>query len=371
MAANLQGKPSNATSRPTTISRVLDKLSEVSGFNLNLKLPYPQATNPKNDRTYMPKRNLGTSPIMAFNLQTKISKILKSEQKLRQQKQQLIEDFRTWASSIANLECETMISEFGTLLLSQVDTNVTLSEKLDVLRLNLIDVHEREKKQKDLLVTKEKLLRQLKDSEAKFGPGASGSTLIKEKLEENVCNLEVVELQYLRSINKNLKESIIEYLVSLQLTTSILDEATQVYYGCLLAIEQGVFNNSNSHNNNGSNISGVNVLPTLGQSDTEGLRKTSPVKSRKDFIYQSANSGAVSSFRSQEMQKGSTTNSPSRKASSSPYDHTHQNGPPLCSECSKLEKYSRILTPCTHPSESRDTKEYSIVREYMPMEQWN
>lgn len=253
MAANRgASSATNASlaSRPTTaLSRVLDKFSTVSGINLTHPLHGISAnTNLTADRN-----SKSPAPVMAYALQAKIGKIIKAETKSKNLKALLINDLRVWSSLIPNVECETTINEFASLLLSETDAATTVIEKLDQMRLNLVDVHEREKKKHDLSISKDKLLRQLKDLESKYGAAASGSTLIKEKLEETVCSLEVVELQYLRSINRNLKESMIDYLICLQAVAATLSSATLDYYGCLLAIEQGLLqphkNSTALHNN--------------------------------------------------------------------------------------------------------------------------
>lgn len=350
----------NSLSRPTTaISRVLDKFTAVSGISLSL-------ASSNIDRAAKSAKQL---PIMAYSLQAKISKVIKLEQKSKRIKLELVEDFRSWASTIPNPDCEAMISEFATLFLTQTDTTTSICEKLDILKLNLTDVHEREKKQRDLYNNKTKLLRLLKESEVKFGPGASGSTLIKEKLEENVCNLEVVELQYIRSINKNLKDSLIEYLICLQTVAAILQEATQEYYGTLITLEQN------------SNLTG-------GTSNISQQRKfSSPaigIKSRKDYIYPA--SGGISSIRPSELND-------LRRPTSSIQQQNHQDeqGSPgrrdssvnlsisnSCAQCQKLDKYTRLLTTCTHLQTNNNEQlppskqnQPSRMPDYIPTDQWN
>lgn len=217
---------------PTALMKVFDKFCSIKGFKNNSTSRDDFVGN-----LYSGGLREKASQILASQLQSKIGKISKLENKLMALNSELASDLVNWASNIPNYESEKMVKSFGVLLAAQKDSDAIVHEKLNKLKLNLSYVNEREKKQNDLITSKNKLFKQLKDSEARHGPNSSTTTLLRERLEENVCNLGVVEIQYIRSIARNLKEALIDYLFALQSTSATLNEATNEYYEILLSLE--------------------------------------------------------------------------------------------------------------------------------------
>lgn len=359
--------------RPTTaFMKVFDKFSAISGFGTGtVNNEGVSALSSTNNKERKPNQ------VLASQLQNKISKISRLETRLMSLQGELANDLIDWGSNIPNPDSERMVKNFSFLLAVQKESNITIIEKLDKLKLNLAFVNEREKKQNDLLAAKTKLLKQLRYSEGKYGPNASSTTLLKERLEENVCNLGVVEIQYIRSITKNLKDALIDYLYALQSVSANLSDATNDYYEVLLSLESSADMNRNS------------PRKTVTQGAV-GLNN------RKEFNYNSSNSFGVLSksandeynhIKNNEYQGGS---SPVRMSSHVLQDYQNH---PHCADCIKNNKYHhRLITPCTHNdrniergntkpklhmSPSRITQDnislqgFDIKDSYQPSENWN
>lgn len=321
--------------RPTTaFLKMFDKFASLSTFGGNNRTPgnMSGASNNKEKKPYN---------ILASQLQGKIGKITRLEHKLMNLQNELADDLVDWASNIPNPDSEVMVKKFSSLVSVQRDSEAIVTDKLEKLKLNLAFVNEREKKQLDLLHSKHKILKNLRESEVKYGPNASSTTLLKEKLEENICNLGVVEIQFIRSINKNLKEALIDYLYALQAVSSNLSEVTNEYYEVLLSLE--------------SNSEGVRSSPRKVANTGIGIG----LNPKKDFQYNASNyfGNLTKSASEPEYSNNSKNdtpqdyvvgNSPIRMTSRVLEDHKNYS---ICAECSKNNKYpNRLITPCTHNS---------------------
>ncbi|CUM46500.1 uncharacterized protein AC631_03801 [Debaryomyces fabryi] len=358
--------------RPTTaFMKVFDKFSAISGFGNT------SGNNVDNINSFTSGANKDKKQnnILAAQLQSKIGKISRLENRLMSLQDSLTNDLIDWGSGIPNPDSERMVKNFSMLLAAQKDSSVLIIEKLDKLKLNLAFVNEREKKQNDLLAAKTKILKQLRYSEVKYGPNASSTTLLKEKLEENVCNLGVVEIQYIRAITKNLKDALIDYLYALQSVSANISDATNDYYEILLSLESGQDLARNSPRKIGNGMSGLN---------------------RKDLNFNTSNSYGLLSKSANEVDynlpKNSgfqERNSPIRMTSQVADDYQNYSN---CVECQKNNKYHhRLITPCTHNGSNIDPRTsksihmsptrisqdnisvqgFEIKDGYLPSEHWN
>ena len=90
----------NSSSRPATaIGRVIEKISNGSAF-AGLGSSFCL------DRTSHPDAH---SPIMAYNLQLKIARVIKLEDKAKLIKMELVEEFDNWAKVVSNHDMSTML----------------------------------------------------------------------------------------------------------------------------------------------------------------------------------------------------------------------------------------------------------------------
>lgn len=362
--------------RPTTaFMKVFDKFSAISGFGNTSGNNTDNINSFANSASKDKKQN----NVLASQLQNKIGKISRLENRLMSLQDSLTSDLIDWGSGIPNPDSERMVKNFSLLLAAQKDSSVLIIEKLDKLKLNLAFVNEREKKQNDLIAAKTKILKQLRYSEVKYGPNASSTTLLKEKLEENVCNLGVVEIQYIRAITKNLKDALIDYLYALQSVSANISEATNDYYEVLLSLESGhdLARNSPRKIGNGVGIGvGLNNRKDLNfnTSNSYGL------------LSKSANDADYSLPKNSDFQE---RNSPIRMTSQVVEDYQNYTN---CVECQKNNKYHhRLITPCTHNGQNIDSRTpksthmsatrispdsiseqgFEIKDGYLPSEHWN
>lgn len=358
--------------RPTTaFMKVFDKFSAISGFGT---LSGSTSDNMNNFTTASNKEKK-QNHVLAAQLQNKIGKISRLESKLMSLQDSLTNDLLDWGSGIPNPDSERMVKNFSLLLAAQKDSGVLIIEKLDKLKLNLAFVNEREKKQNDLLAAKTKILKQLRYSEVKYGPNASSTTLLKEKLEENVCNLGVVEIQYIRAITKNLKDALVDYLYALQSVSTSIGDATNDYYEILLSLESSPDLARNSPKKISNGMAGVGLQS----------RKDLNFNSSNSFglLSKSANEGDYSLSKNNHYPEG---NSPIRMNSNVGENYQNYSN---CVECLKTNKYHhRLITPCTHNMDTRSSKPLNIspsritqdsisvqgfeIKEgYQPSEHWN
>ncbi|ODV70370.1 hypothetical protein HYPBUDRAFT_99477, partial [Hyphopichia burtonii NRRL Y-1933] len=153
--------------------------------------------------------------VLASTLESKVTRVLKAEQKSMAAREDLIKDFRNWTLLIPNTESSSMVKDFTELLSRQKTGDQATLTKLSQLKNHLLSVHAREKKQRELINEQTKILKQIKDSEVKYGHNATVTALLREKLEANIYNLEVVELQLVRSISESLREAFLDYITAL------------------------------------------------------------------------------------------------------------------------------------------------------------
>lgn len=285
--------------RPTT---ALFKVLERMPFNMtSLSASSSTLTEGEGQNAATKKPGL----VLAGTLDNKISKVMKQDHKVMALKTELINDFCHWSKDIPNTESSMMVKDFGDLLLSQKQCDEMVLEKLGQLKLHLAAVNEREKKQKDLINCQSKILKNIRDSEVKYGPNSSQTSLLKEELEENIYNLEIVEIQFVRSITKSLKDAFINYLLCMQTAAVKNLNAANKYYDRLMAAA-----------NDG-----------------------------EKSLYQEV--GSVGVYNGREYT--ASPYGPSRQMSEKPKPNVKEDK--SCSECSRQN--NRLITPCTHNSEDQ------------------
>lgn len=321
--------------RPSTaFLKIIDKFASFSGIgNIAPTLISSgiNRTSIKNDIKIKKVSN-----VLASQLQNKIAKMIKVKNKLILLQSEFSNDLTSWSCTIPNLESEIMIKEFATLFTAQKFSDTSIVEKLEKLKLNLSFINEREKKQKNLIFAKHKLIKQLRDSQAKYGPNASSTTLLTERLEENVCNLEVVENQYIRAITNNLKESLIDYLIDLLSNVKKLDEAGSEYFQCLANLEsdsefhkkKDPYKSTVCESNDKDAFSPLSsIFNGVDRSEFDNGKRPKVISPNKDFTNHDINFGKKQ-FR--KLHSNETEN------------HLH------CSDCKKSVIYNRFSSPCSH-----------------------
>ncbi|CUM66690.1 uncharacterized protein PRCAT00004368001 [Priceomyces carsonii] len=328
--ANNENVSDSFINRPATaLLKVIDKFSAFSGLSNSNNSG--STWNKVNQSIGNNNKDIKAGSIMAHQLQAKVDKLVRVENKRIALQSDIANDLISWAVEIPNADCETMVKEFSYLFGTQCESSVPLIDKLEKLKLSFKFVNQREKKLRDLVNAKAKIIKALRENEIKYGPNASSTTLLNEKLEEIVWNLDVLEQQYIRAISKDLKESLVDFAVALQSTSTKLNDATSEYYNCLFSLE--------------ANAEYQRVSPKKYYNQSgNGLKVASA------SLFNGMNKSAVDSENSSAFKKEHEPN-----GGSSPIKLSSNRGPfegkdisSLCAECVKSNRKSRLITPCTH-----------------------
>ncbi|KAK6463332.1 hypothetical protein DFJ63DRAFT_312649 [Scheffersomyces coipomensis] len=300
--------------RPTTaLQKVIDKFSTLGARSQSSKSEKSSTISSKD--VYEDKSNYGS--ISASKLQAKFGKVLKIEQKLRNIERDLIVDLLSWAKDLPSDSCESMIKNFATLSSIKSSATVLTMDNLDKIKSSLASVEQRERKRRDAIDNNVKLLKELKDYEARFGSGSNRSQMIREKIESNSINLETAEMQFVRSISTELKESLLDYVISLQVLAKKVDDSCIEY--------------------------SMSIINTDMEHDSGPNSKRLHIKLKELGIHTSSIPKQVSEGNRIYVLKNSSFKSPI-KESPQPIDDL---GYALCAECHKMKNYERSSN---HPS---------------------
>lgn len=200
------------------MQRFFDKFHVLTGFKLAPKIANsPMSITNGTENEEGGRGVFNSNAALASLLHKKIGNIVKANQKLNTLKSEFALEIVTWSNNFNNTEIIAMIKEFNSLMSTQLTSETNHLEKLDKIKISLALVNEREKKQKELLSSRSRQLKILKDNETKHGLNANTTTLASERLEEINGNLEVVSRQLIRAIEHDLRDSFIEYICSLQI----------------------------------------------------------------------------------------------------------------------------------------------------------
>lgn len=210
----LDGKPA------TTLYRVLERLSLMSGIVTSHR------------------RDPNGKRLLAATIHGKIFRMAKCSRKLEASQAETAATMTTWAADLPHLNSRQMVRDLANVMLTQRAGSVTVGEKLGRLGDSFSLVNDRERKLSDLEANRVKLVKSVKEAETKYGAGASCTTLLREKLEEVQCNLEVVEIQCIRALSHELRTSFLAYLASVQAYASHLGRVAEASYDTLVALEK-------------------------------------------------------------------------------------------------------------------------------------
>lgn len=224
------GNPTVLNRPATSFLRVLERIPGLGQFSTG-----PESASISGEEVFQQKA--AKKSVLALTLQTRVTKIIRHEQKSLTLLTGLIGEFNDWAVQLSSNESLVMVSEFALLLQTQKLVDHRLVQRLDKLKLYLAQVHERERKLDELLTTQAKLLKQIKDSQSKYGVNASHTHLLQELLEENIYNKEVVEMQLSRLITTNLKEAFNDYALCSQYCTNDIVSAVNKFFDRVAVFE--------------------------------------------------------------------------------------------------------------------------------------
>jgi hypothetical protein len=111
---------------------------------------------------------------------------------------------------------------------TELESNELAIKKKDQINTQLVNVNKREKRTNDLKLKRNKMLIKLRENENKIGDSPI-TALTKENLEELECSVEIVEDQFMKSINNGLKNSIVDYVSTLKDTGLRYKDASEYF----------------------------------------------------------------------------------------------------------------------------------------------
>ena len=236
--------PNKLTRPSTSLQRVLDKVVS-SVFTTTATATTQLQLQLQHDETNSTNTNVSSQ-----KLYNKLRSILKADDRIRQMEADFNTSLNIWGQCVPNLESSLYIKLFSALMNIHSNIKSQLHEKNEAIKLSLSFVNEREKKRTKLIQQKAKLEKQLKDATVRYGPNASNSILLSEKLEQTECTLQVTEQQYIRTIANDLKDSLMEYGITLIATSKRSYDTANEFVQYLNSIEQDLLSGNNNSGEN-------------------------------------------------------------------------------------------------------------------------
>ncbi|KAH3685409.1 hypothetical protein WICPIJ_003613 [Wickerhamomyces pijperi] len=151
----------------------------------------------------------------SLTITARVNKMIKIQRKLIRQQQDLAKEIASWCNVLPNEESKSLMESFIRLLEHQVDVTEGFITREQAINVQLGNVNKRERRSNDLKLKRNKMLVRLRDAENKLGDNPA-TTLIRENLDELDGSVDIVEDQFVNSINNGLRQSIVEYSVILQ-----------------------------------------------------------------------------------------------------------------------------------------------------------
>lgn len=148
-------------------------------------------------------------------INARINKVIKTQRKLIRQQHDLVKEIGSWCNVLPNEESKNLMENFVRILESQTDVTEGFIAREQAVNTQLHNVNKREKRSNELKLKRNKMLIKLRESENKLGDNPA-TTLVKENLDELDGSVDIVEDQFVNSINNGLRQSIVEYSVVLQ-----------------------------------------------------------------------------------------------------------------------------------------------------------
>jgi len=211
-------------SRPLTTNSQFTSSNQsfIESFNDIPILPIPNSNNNinNNNNNLLQSSSFlsifsNSSQLTSSSLHQKFSKLIKLERKKLIKQHDLIKEIQNWCNILTNDDCKKLLYNFIKILELEIETSDYLIKRREFINQQLLNVHKREKRTNELKLKRNKILIKLRENENKVGDSPI-TTLTKENLEELECSVDIVEDQFIRSINNGLKNSLSEYLIIYQ-----------------------------------------------------------------------------------------------------------------------------------------------------------
>ncbi|AOA62203.1 Hypothetical protein PP7435_CHR2-2342 [Komagataella phaffii CBS 7435] len=157
----------------------------------------------------------GNAPSSSNSVKAKLSKVLKTKKKEIQSEAELIKELNSWINVLPNKESAKLIFEYARSLEVMVKLQEEMLQKYENISLQLGYVDKRERKANALKAQRKKELRSLRQKESRT---TENQTIIfyRESIECLNTSIEVVQEQYVRTINNALKGSFIDFHIFLR-----------------------------------------------------------------------------------------------------------------------------------------------------------
>jgi hypothetical protein len=157
----------------------------------------------------------GNAQATSHSLDVKLSKLIKMEKKVMKLQQELIKEISSWSNVLPNDDCKKLLYHLIKVLEVEHEVNEQKIKKESQIIGQLGNVNKREKRTNELKFKRNRMLAKLRENENKMGDNPV-TMLTKENLEELECSVEIVEDQFIRSINNGLKNSFVDYVTAIR-----------------------------------------------------------------------------------------------------------------------------------------------------------
>lgn len=259
------------------------------------------------------------SQLTSSSLNLKFSKLIKAEKKKLQKQNELIKEIQNWCNILTNDDCKKLLYNYIKILELEIETFDQLIKKREIINHQLLNVNKREKRTTELKLKRNKILVKLRENENKVGDSPI-TTLTKENLEELECSVEIVEDQFIRSINTGLKNSLAEYVVTTQTQSLKFKDASKNF------LENYYINNSNANFNINTSSSNNNLHRLILQNKLNSSMMTRDISSShtNNPKYVALSPNKIGKYLDNRFNNNSESTSPSALVSANQYNDDQQ-----------------------------------------------
>ncbi|GMM32927.1 hypothetical protein DASC09_002520 [Saccharomycopsis crataegensis] len=149
----------------------------------------------------------------AQTISNKLLKLVRIHKKLSLQEHEVIRELNMWSNTIPEKESRKLIIDFLNCLQQGLENTDRAIQAEEALKKKFSEVYIREKKSADTKLEKERTREQLKVTRG--NKPQQETLLLQEKLEEQSAQQNIVDEQFVRSINGELSDTLGQYLATL------------------------------------------------------------------------------------------------------------------------------------------------------------
>lgn len=237
----------------STIQRVIEKVSAMSGLNSGIESPFAlesgKSSGANSDNGRVKDDNddeFHSCFVIAKKLQNKLNRIKKYETNLAKLETEFQADLLEWGYHMTDELSSVILTEMAKVLSTQRKAEHHLMNRKQEIQQMLSNVAEKEKLKKKYFDDRVKLKNSQKEIINNYGINSTKAEKINEDLESNYCNLQVLEAHYTKAITHGLKDSFQDYSLTLQSISANLENRARMFNELVKAAELDASKSRNS-----------------------------------------------------------------------------------------------------------------------------